>query len=244
MRKEFLAALLLVGACGGDDADANDNQEQSSGGEAASDGRPASDGGRCDTSRPNTEMSEYDTSGDTEPDVRKVFLVTGEGVNRSHTLICRETDLDGDGVKDVVRYYDDEGRPTLEESDRNFDGRIDQHTYFEEGHIARLEIDANGDGRVDHKIFYEHGHPIRAERDVSGRSTPEQWVPDRWEYYDHGRVVRVGSDLDGDGQVDRWDRDGAWQRAQEAERRAEQEREEREAAAADAEAEAAEAEEG
>ncbi len=173
---------------------------------------------RCDADAPDREVSEYDTSGDEWPDVRKVFLTVGQGRLSRLILICREADLNGDGTKDVVRYYNDEGRPMREEADRNFDGRMDEITFFENGRIVRKEIDSNQSGIVDTKIFYENGRPLRSERDMAGRSTASDWRPDRWEYFEEGRMVRMGTDLDGDGRVDRWDRDGEWQRAQEEER--------------------------
>lgn len=205
---------------------------QTSGGE-----RPE-ENNRCDADAPNREVSEYDTSGDDWPDVRKVFLTIGSGRLSRLVLICREADLNGDGTKDVVRFYNDEGRPMREEADRDFDGQMDEITFFERGRIVRQEIDSNGDGRVDAKIFFEDGRPIRAERDTAGRSTADTWRPDRWEYYEDNRVIRVGVDIDGDGRVDRWDRDAEWMRRQDEERRR---REAEEAAAAE---EAAGAEDG
>jgi hypothetical protein len=164
-------------------------------------------GERCDASKPGREASEYDTNGDGIPDVRKVFLSIGKGAEVRLVMICRETDVNGDGKKDVIRYYDDEGRSLREEADRNFDGRMDQLMVYENGKIVREELDANYDGKIDTKIFYEGGKPLRAERDLSGHSTEALWKPDRWEYYEEGKMVRMGTDLDGDGRVDRWDRD-------------------------------------
>jgi hypothetical protein len=162
---------------------------------------------KCQGNNPKYEVSEYDTSGDGKPDVRKVFLRVGEGILARLVLICRESDLNSDGNKDVVRYYSEEGRPLREESDRNFDGRMDEITVFQEGQILRQEFDNTDDGKVDTKIFFDKGKALRAERDLNGRSTGERWQPDRWEYYEEGRMVRMGTDLDGDGKVDRWDRD-------------------------------------
>lgn len=167
----------------------------------------------CLANDPRHEVSEYDTSGDDIPDVRKVFLRVGEGSLARLVLVCRESDLNGDGVKDVVRYYSEEGRPLREESDRNFDGRMDAITIFQDGQILRQEFDDTGNGIVDTKVFYDAGRPLRAERDLAGRSTPQKWQADRWEYFEEGRVVRMGTDVDGDGTVDRWDRDSSLRRA-------------------------------
>lgn len=164
--------------------------------------------GLCDISGSDREVSEYDTSGDQRPDVRRVYRRIGEPPLTRLVLVCRESDLNGDGTKDVVRYYNDEGRPLREEADRNFDGQMDTVTVFQNGRIVRTEIDSNADGRIDTKIFFDDdGQPLRTERDLAGRSTAETWHPDRWEYFENGRMVRMGTDLDGDGRVDRWDRD-------------------------------------
>ena len=171
-----------------------------------------SGGERCNADQPGREVSAYDTSGDQVPDVRKVYLSIGSGVDERLVVICRETDLNSDGVKDVIRYYDDEGRTTREESDRNFDGKMDIALVFQDGVVVRRELDENRDGNIDLKIYYENGEPLRAERDVAGRSTPENWQPDRWEYYVDGKLVRMGIDLDGDSKVDRWDRDASYKR--------------------------------
>lgn len=203
------ATALSLGACGGGAEQANRStgprsRSVTGAGDAASN---ANAQGRCDATAANREVSEYDTSGDERPDVRKVFLQVGRAPLIRLVLICREADLNGDGTKDIVRYYNDEGRPLREEADRNFDGQMDEIAFFENGRVARTEADSNGDGKVDTKIFYERGQPIRSERDMGGHSTPAHWQPDRWEYFENGRMVRMGTDVNGDGVVDRWDRD-------------------------------------
>ena len=174
--------------------------ESSSGGEVA-------DGGRCTPNGAGYEVTEYDTSGDNTPDVRKLFRTMGEGSLARLVLVCREADLNGDGRKDIVRLYTEEGRPMREEADRDFDGRIDEVTHFTNGRVSLQEIDTSGNGMIDTKIFYDNGQPERAERDMANRSTASKWRPDRWEYYADGRTVRIGTDINGDGKVDRWDRD-------------------------------------
>jgi hypothetical protein len=203
-----LAMLCLapVSACGGN------NQRRSTARRRAArpttPGERVDDRGRCETEGTDREVSEYDTSGDEIPDVRRVFRRAGDPPLIRLVLTCREADLNGDGTKDVVRHYNDEGRPIREEADRNFDGQIDTITFFQDGRIVRQEVDENADGRVDMKVFFDdNGQPLRAERDLAGRSTPTQWHPDRWEYFERGRMVRMGTDIDGDGRVDRWDRD-------------------------------------
>jgi hypothetical protein len=174
-------------------------------------------GERCDASKPGRESSEYDTSGDDKNDIRKVFVALGEGVEARLVMICREADVNGDGRKDVVRLYDDEGRSLREESDRDFDGRMDMATVYQDGKIVQQEVDENRDGKVDTKLFIQGDKFVRTERDLTGRSTPDRWRPDRWEYYEEGRVVRMGTDLDGDSKVDRWDRDSTFKSGAESE---------------------------
>lgn len=224
-----IGVLVVLGAaCGGEtqarrEAQAN-VQANARSTSIASPSTAANDQGRCEANAIDREASEYDTSGDDVPDVRKVFRRIGTPPAARLVLICREVDLNADGVKDVVRYYTEEGAPIREEEDRNFDGRMDAVKFFEEGHISRIEMDRDGNGSIDAKIFYERGKPVRSEIDSAGRSTADRWQPDRWEYFDNGRVVRMGMDMDGDGRVDRWDRDEEFRREQER-RREEQERE-------------------
>ena len=205
-----LAGILIVG-CSSSGAKDKPTTAATVSKPLPTDAKPG-DSQHCAASDPRHEVSEYDTSGDETPDVRKVFLRIGDGVLARLVLVCRESDLNADGRKDVVRYYSDEGRPLREEADRNFDGKMDELTVFQEGQILRQEFDTQGDGKVDTKIFFDAGKPLRAERDLNARSTAERWQPDRWEYYEQGRVIRMGTDIDGDGKVDRWDRDVSLQR--------------------------------
>jgi hypothetical protein len=204
-------SLLLLAACGGSKGTA-DNLPSTTPAATRSSALPTDAKGgesHCDTNSrdPKYEVSEYDTSGDDKPDVRKVFLRIGDGTLARLVLVCRESDLNADGSKDIVRYYNEEGAALREEADRNFDGKMDELTFFQEGQILRQEFDFNHDGKVDTKIYFDKGRPLRAERDLQARNSTERWAPDRWEYYEDGRVVRMGTDVDGDGKVDRWDRD-------------------------------------
>jgi hypothetical protein len=143
-----------------------------------------------------------------------VFERVGDVNNRRMAMICREVDVNGDGKKDVVRIYDEDGHPLREDSDRNFDGKFDLFTTYQNGEVVLQEFDDNFDGRIDSKVFFSGGQPVRAERDLAGRSTQSQWRPDRWEYFENGKLVRMGTDVDGDMRVDHWDRDAAWKHAQ------------------------------
>jgi hypothetical protein len=211
-RAAVLCAVALVASgCGGSRPRTGSGEPSI---QRAAPRQQVDDHGRCQTSGTDREVSEYDTSGDDHPDVRRVYLRRGDPPLVRLILACREADLNGDGVKDVVRFYNDEGRPLREEADRNFDGRLDSFSYFQEGRVVRQELDSSGSGRIDTKIFFEGGAIIRTERDLAGRSTESSWRPDRWEYFEGGHMVRMGTDLDGDGTVDRWDRDAVWSERQ------------------------------
>jgi hypothetical protein len=205
--------LGLLCACATTKGAAGDAAKESAAAQASLKG---SGDPRCDATSKGREVSEYDTSGDNRPDVRKVFLRMGDAATSRLVMICREADVNRDGKKDVARIYDDEGRSMREDSDRNFDGKKDQITTYQSGEIVVQEFDDNFDGKIETKVFYDKGRPIRTERDLAGRSTPDQWRPNRWEYFEGDKMVRMGTDLDGDTRVDHWDRDATWKRAQDA----------------------------
>lgn len=208
MRKGLAWTVLslmpgLVAACGGgqlkgklsSDAEQNDAERV----------RPRSPI-RCPQSHKTRYFDAYDTSGDDRPDVRRYVRKAKDG---RAIPVCREADLDGDGIYDIFVMYGQEGRPQREVADRDFDGKIDRRAYYQTGELVWQELDGNGDGSLETRIFFEGGIPMRSERDLGGRSTTKSWKPDTWEYYEEGRLIRVGRDTDGDGVVDTWERSRA-----------------------------------
>jgi hypothetical protein len=202
-------AVALIG-CGGGKVDANSANAKANKRSRLlindSSNKDGSKDNRCDASQKGREVSEYSTSSSKRADVRKVFVRVGDETMYRLVMICREADLNGDGTKDVVRQYDDEGRPLREEADRDFDGKMDVVSYYQRGALIRREMDTDGDGIIDYKVYYEDNKPLRAERDLLKKSTLTVWKPSRWEYYEDERLIRMGTDTDGDGRVDRWDR--------------------------------------
>ena len=177
------------------------------------------DKARCEyKGRPDREAVETTTAGATVPNVRRVYHVVGEGDDRRRILICREADVNLDGIKDVMRTFSDSGEPLREEADTDFDGRVDSWISFAGGVILRHELDTNGDGRPDVWKFYSHGVIARVQRD-----TNFDGQPDVWEIYVRGELDRVGVDVDFDGRVDRWDRDEVGRIASETKRDDEEE---------------------
>jgi hypothetical protein len=157
----------------------------------------------CDwRNKPELEVSETAGPGSLKPNVRRVYKVVGEAEARHKTLVCREIDTNLDGIKDVVRTFNQKSEALHEESDRNFDGRMDVWINFVNGRMAQEDIDTNLDGKPDLWKFYVDGQlqRIRRDRNFDGK-------PDVWEIYAKGRLERMGMDETYDGHVDRWERD-------------------------------------
>lgn len=180
---------------------------------------PGDDRSRCDyKDRPDREVRETAGPGAIQPNIRRVYAIVGEGEDRRRVLTCREVDTNLDGVKDVVRTYNDLGESLHELADSNYDGRVDTWTTFARGRIAKEEIDNTGNGKPDEIRHYIRGKKRRVQRDTNGDGKP-----DVWEIYDEGRLQRMGQDLDHDGHVDRWLRDEIQRQQDEERERAEAE---------------------
>lgn len=217
----LVLAFAVLGASAGcrDDEDAG----STSGDERASNEprfpRGASRPELCTETGDQYLQMPYDTNGDGAPDVFRIYLLTEGGASRR--LVCREADLNSDGVRDTVRVYDQRGRVAREQQDRDFDGRADYWEYFQDGRLIRRDEDANRDGRVDTRVYVDvQERPVRIERDVAGRSVSGIWRADHFEFFDEGRLIRAGEDVDFDGRVDRWDRDLVYEAEREARERA------------------------
>lgn len=222
----FLAAAIALAAwaCGGDEGRGPVVPTKSG---TAVDERGGDDRSRCDfKGRADREVIETTGPGAIQPNIRRVFAIVGEGEDVRKVLLCREVDTNLDGMKDVVRTYNDKGEALHEQADSNYNGKIDTWISFARGRIAKVELDANGDGRPDETRYYVDGKLSRAQRDRNNDGKA-----DVWEIYDGGRLQRMGMDLDYDGHVDRWDRDEQAMRA--AEREEEEQAEREEAAAKD-----------
>lgn len=186
----------------------------------AADGTIVDDRALCEwKDHDDREVSETAGPGAIQPNVRRVWQVFGTGANKREVLVCREIDTNLDGVKDVVRTYDEEGQSKEERADTNYDGEIDTWILFGNGRVAEIRLDRNYDGEPDEWKNFVEGKLIRVKRDTNFDTKP-----DVWEIYQKGRLVRMGLDLDHDSRIDRWDHDAEWRRRQERlEREAEEE---------------------
>jgi hypothetical protein len=197
-----VVSLAGLVACGGSEPPPK-TAAVSPGGSKDPSSWPKDDHTMCDwRNKPELEISEIAGPGAMKPNVRRVYKPLGESEGHRRVLVCREIDTNLDGIKDVVRMFNDKGEALKEEADTDYDGRIDVWIAFVDGRIAEENLDTNHDGRPDVWKVYSAGLLSRVKRD---RNLDGQ--PDVWEIYAKGRLERMGIDESYDGHVDRWDRD-------------------------------------
>jgi hypothetical protein len=100
------------------------------------------------------------------PDVARVYKRDG-GFRSPSVLSCREVDMNGDGRKDMLVYYEPDGRKLREEFDHDYDGVVDVKGFYEQGKLVRQELDVNHDGKADVVQHFEAGKMVRSERVLS-----------------------------------------------------------------------------
>jgi hypothetical protein len=211
----LVAVLVAFGvACGG----AKTSAKAAPGGASDPTAWPKNDGSLCDrfvhwSTNPQLEVSETAGAGSIRPNIRRVFKTIGEHEDSRTVLLCREIDTNLDGVKDVVRTFNEKGEPLHEEADTNYDGKIDDWVNFAGGRIQEEDVDTTLTvGRPNVWKFYVDGQLSRIRRNThcaNGKA-------DTWEIYYNDRLERVGNDATCDGHVDRWDRDAQLMAAEEA----------------------------
>lgn len=195
-----LGAALSAWACGGSETPGPKAVPQS---DRHPTGIAADDRSRCDyKGRADRESVESAGPGSVMQNIRRVYALLGEGEERKRVLICREVDTNLDGVKDVVRTYNERGEALNEIADTDFNGRVDTWVTFSRGKIVKVAVDRTGNGQVDETRVYMNGKLSRVQLDSN-----DDGKVDVWEIYDDGKLQRQGVDLDQDGRVDRWNRD-------------------------------------
>ena len=159
------------------------------------------------------EVSETAGAGSIRPNIRRVYKTVGDHDDRRNVLLCREIDTNLDGIKDVVRTFNEKGEPLHEEADTNYDGKVDDWVNFTAGRIEEEDVDTTfAAGRPNVWKFYVDGQLSRIRRNTHCTNGK----PDTWEIYYNDRLERVGNDATCDGHVDRWDRDTQLMAAEEA----------------------------
>ena len=200
-------SLSVIG-CGGSQAQAT-RPASASDSSLQSSAVAGDDASRCEyKGRPDREAKESAGLGSVRPNIRRVFAIVGDGDERRRVLLCREVDTNLDGVKDVMRTFNDKGESLREVADSNYDGKVDTWITFAHGRMAKVDLDHTGSGQADEFRYYVQGKLARIQRD-----TNHDGRPDVWEIYEDAHLKRMGWDLDFDGRVDRWDRDEIAERA-------------------------------
>jgi hypothetical protein len=209
--------VVLVLACGGSPTQAKTGST-AAGGTTDQSHWPADDRSLCEgaihwRNAPLLEVSQTVGPGSIRPNIRRVYKIIGQGEDRHQVLLCREIDTNLDGLKDVVRTFNDKGEPVHEEADTNYDGIIDDWINFADGRIEEEDVDTTlTAGRPNVWKFYLNGALSRIRRNTHCPSGK----PDVWEIYVKDRLERVGNDATCDGHVDRWDRDAELMAQEEA----------------------------
>jgi hypothetical protein len=197
-----LGSLLFGWQCGGG-AEVGPPPQAATQKEGHPTGLTGDDQSRCDfKGRADREATESSGPGSIAQNIRRVYALMGEGEERRRVLICREVDTNLDGVKDVVRTYNERGEALRETADTDFDGKIDTWVTFNRGKIGKVAVDRTKNGQPDETRVYMNGKLSRVQLDSN-----DDGKVDTWEIYDDGKLQRAGVDLDRDGRVDRWDRD-------------------------------------
>ena len=206
MKRVALLVLVLV-ACGGTPKPVT--ATAAPGGSKDPSHWPSDDRSLCEgfahwKENPQLDVSETVGPGSFKPNIRRIYKLIGDRDDRHQVLMCREIDTNLDGIKDVVRTFNDKGEPVHEEADTNYDGKIDDWVNFADGRIEEEDIDTTlSAGRPNVWKFYLDGELSRIRRNTHCPSGK----PDVWEIYYKNRLERVGNDATCDGHVDRWDRD-------------------------------------
>lgn len=106
----------------------------------------------------------------------------------------RKADLDGDGVKESVVYY--EGNKIVKiVMDKNHDGKADATIYYRNGFRDYAELDTNFDGVIDTVIlYYFTGVPASIAIDRNGDGKPDKWI-----YFKNGIIYKKEWDRNFDG---------------------------------------------
>ena len=109
-----------------------------------------------------------------------------------------ETDRDFDGRVDQILEYDRHGNPTQDRSDNDFDGRLESTTQYRNGQPVKWQADQDGDGQPDIRSVYEHGVVLKTEYlDGASRRVIKTVT------FRGNKPVRAELDIDGDGGFER-----------------------------------------
>jgi hypothetical protein len=112
-----------------------------------------------------------DVNGDGLADLRHVY--------NGRVEACTEIDLNFDGHVDLTRLFDTSGTVAYEQFDLDFDGKLDQQSFYTGGKLARKELDTNFDRMVDTWVWCDGPYLGRLERDRHHAGRVDTWMRTR-----------------------------------------------------------------
>jgi len=139
-----------------------------------------------------------------DPAGREIRLVTlpFEQISydmKTHAMIRDVLDRNQDGISDRIITYEGFGGARTEETDTDFDGRVDRwETFGSEGQRMRSATASNGT-RPDRVATYDRAGTlsrVEADTDLDGRFELTQ-------IYEGGKLSEIRIDADGNGRTDR-----------------------------------------
>jgi hypothetical protein len=142
---------------------------------------------------------------------------------------CGQTTNNGSNDKSagnerISPEYDQAGRLTKLNFDRNGNGKPDTWGYMDGSRVIRVEMDEDEDGQIDR--WEHHKAPAQSSSGVPGpadlpvpasdgslavtverveRATRRDGRINRTEFFDNGQLLKVEEDTDGNGAIDKWE---------------------------------------
>ena len=127
-----------------------------------------------------------------------LFFATFDSQSAFCELTSKKIDLDGNGFKEAMAYYDENKALSRLQVDGDIDGKYETTVYYKNGFRETAEKDSDRDGKPDTWIkYYFIGLPWIISRDRN-----RDGAPDYWRYLKNGFVYKKERDRNFDGKVD------------------------------------------
>jgi hypothetical protein len=131
-----------------------------------------------------------DANGDGKADIQRI--------TKNGREVCRIADLDFDGKPELFSYFNESGQLQRRETDLDGNGIPNMVDHFTNGTLTVRELDTASMGKVDTWEIFDAatGKRIRRERDQNGDGRIDQW----WTW--QGEQITISADKNEDGQPD------------------------------------------
>lgn len=131
----------------------------------------------------------------------KVDLVRYE---KNDTVYKQESDSDFNGKIDSFDYFDANGVKVKEGMDTNGDSVADDFYHFKDGKLLRQEIDSNYDGKADMWVKFVYNSKGNLDKSLIFMDKNFDGKPDEWHYTNKERqVIKIERDTNFDGKIDK-----------------------------------------